>query len=85
MKRCQGRSILLPNDAVTAPPLAAGVPPARPGAGLPLEAGLQHGETRHQPEDAVQEPGGCGQSRAARGQRHGRPGVGPTEIGRTNR
>lgn len=49
---------------------AALLPPAGPRAGLPLEAGLQHCETRDQPEDPVQELGGRGQSGAAGHQRH---------------
>lgn len=44
--------------------------PAGPRAGLPLEPGLQHCETRDQPEDSVQKFGRCGQSCAAGHQRH---------------
>lgn len=45
------------------------------GAGVSMETGLQHGRTRDQPKDPVQEPIGCGQPCATGYQRHGQPGT----------
>ncbi|XP_061668158.1 nuclear receptor coactivator 7 isoform X2 [Syngnathoides biaculeatus] len=54
---------------------AAGLPLAGPRAGLPVAAGVQHGQGRHQPQDALPEPARRGRSGPA-----GRQGSGPPDL-----
>lgn len=70
MQQLSTKSRQIRESSASFSPPPALLSPAGPRAGLPLEPGLQHCETRDQPEDSVQKFGRCGQSCAAGHQRH---------------